>query len=96
MRDNALQVPPLPCCCSQAQEYQMPDLSPESFAALVERMALEGSGEGRSYRAHYLKGYAGPSNSAPCKCNSVPCKCNSAPCEGSCKASNLLLLNGTY
>ena len=65
-----------------ASEYQMQDLSVESFAALVERMALNGSSEWQSYRSHYLKGYDGPTNSAPC--------------EGDCKAKNLLLLNGTY
>ena len=65
-----------------ATEYEMPDLSAGSFAALVDRMAVNGSSEWERYRSHYLKGYAGPTNSAPC--------------EGDCKATNLLILNGTY
>ena len=65
-----------------ATEYQMDDLSAGSFAALVDKMAVNGSSEWQRYRSHYLKGYAGPTNSAPC--------------EGDCKAANLLILNGTY
>jgi|EP01047_Picozoa_sp_COSAG01_P041135 hypothetical protein len=45
-------------------------------------MAVNGSSEWQSYRSHYLKGYAGPTNSAPC--------------EGKCKAANLQILNGSY
>ena len=78
-----------------ALEYQMPDLSVGSFAALVEKLAVNGSSEWQSYRSHYLKGYAGPTNSAPCEGAPGGMHCLGCSPE-ECKTTNLHVLNGTY